>query len=135
MYKNILVPISFDSNRDTPRAIDVAKTLADADGVITLLHVIENIPSFALASLPPGYLIHRRQEAEAELDAMAADLPNGTSVVVAGHAGRTVLDWAADKGVDCIVMAGHRPGLEDLLLGSTATHVVRHAKCSVHVIR
>ncbi len=135
MYKNILVPISFESNRDMAGAIDVARTLADANGEITLLHVIESIPSFALSSLPPGYLIHRRQEAEAELDAMAADLPNAASVVVTGHAGRTVLDWAADKGVDCIVMASHRPGLDNLILGSTATHVVRHTKCAVHVIR
>lgn len=135
MYKNILVPISFDNDRDAAGAIDVAKVLADADGTITLLHVIESAPSFVLNSLPSGYLIKRRQEAQIELDAMAADLPNGASIVTNGHSGRTVLDWAADKGVDCIVIASHRPGLEDLLLGSTATQVVRHANCAVHVVR
>jgi len=135
MYRNILVPISFDGSRDAEGAIAVARKLANEGGAITLLHVIENVPSFALASLPSGYLMHRRKEAEAELAAMAADLPNGSSVVITGHSGRSILDWAADKGVDCIVIASHRPGLEDLLLGSTATHVVRHAQCSVHVVR
>ncbi|VAV92958.1 Universal stress family protein RD1_4076 [hydrothermal vent metagenome] len=135
MYKNILVPISFDNDRDAAGAIDVAKMLADTDGIITLLHVIENVPSFVLTSLPSGLLAKRRQEAQAELDAMAANLPNGASIVTSGHSGRTVLDWAADKDVDCIVIASHRPGMRDLLLGSTATQVVRHATCAVHVIR
>ncbi|MBT8411941.1 MAG: universal stress protein, partial [Octadecabacter sp.] len=44
-------------------------------------------------------------------------------------------DFATDNSIDCIIMASHQPGLEDYFLGSTAARVVRHAKCSVHVIR
>lgn len=135
MYKNILVPVSFDEDRDAAGAIKVARALADEAAVITVLHVVEQIPSYALTSLPPGYLIERRQAVEAELDQMIADLPGVSAVVVTGHSGRTVLDWAEEKNVDCIVIASHRPGMQDLLLGSTATQVVRHANCAVHVIR
>jgi len=71
----------------------------------------------------------------AELKAMAEKIPNGHSDVISGHAGRTVLDWAYKNDIDCIVIASHRPGMQDLLLGSTATQIVRHAVCSVHVIR
>ena len=39
------------------------------------------------------------------------------------------------QGVDLIIVASHRPGLQDYFLGSTAAKVVRHAKCSVLVIR
>jgi len=42
---------------------------------------------------------------------------------------------AQEKGVDLIIIASHRPGLQDYFLGSTAAKVVRHAKCSVLVIR
>ena len=34
-----------------------------------------------------------------------------------------------------IVIASHDPGLADYLLGSTAGRVVRHAHCSVLVVR
>jgi nucleotide-binding universal stress UspA family protein len=36
---------------------------------------------------------------------------------------------------DLIVLAAHRPELKDYLLGPNASRVVRHAKCSVYVIR
>jgi nucleotide-binding universal stress UspA family protein len=42
---------------------------------------------------------------------------------------------AEEKGADLIIIASHRPGLKDYFLGSTAAKVVRHAKCSVLVIR
>jgi universal stress protein F len=33
------------------------------------------------------------------------------------------------------VIASHRPGIQDYFLGSTASRVVRHANCTVHVMR
>lgn len=135
MYKNILVPVSLDDDRDVDGAIKVARTLADEGGTIHLLHVVEHIPGYAITYLSPEYLTERRKAVVAELEAMAAKIPNGESAVVTGHSGRTVLDWAFKHNIDCIVIASHRPGLENLLLGSTATQVVRHAECAVHVIR
>ena len=58
-----------------------------------------------------------------------------TPVVVDGHSARTILDYAEEHGVDCIVMASHRPDITDYFLGSTAARVVRHAACAVHVLR
>jgi nucleotide-binding universal stress UspA family protein len=36
---------------------------------------------------------------------------------------------------DLIVMASHKPTVTDYLLGANAAHVVRHAGCSVMVVR
>ena len=135
MYSHVLVPISFDEDRDAAGAAKVAQLLAGENGRITLLHVIEQIPSYAISYLPPEYLSESRGAAEAELADMAAQLPRAQGLVVEGHSGRTILDWAEANAVDCIVIASHRPGMQDLLLGSTATQVVRHAACAVHVIR
>ncbi len=52
-----------------------------------------------------------------------------------GHSSRTILDQASENSNDCIVMHSHRPSVQDYFLGSTAAHVVRHAGCSLHVIR
>ena len=46
-----------------------------------------------------------------------------------------ILDVAEELGVDQIILAAHRPSLVDGLLGSNAARVVRHAKCSVQVVR
>ncbi|WP_245271088.1 universal stress protein [Hoeflea phototrophica] len=55
--------------------------------------------------------------------------------VQARHPGSTIVEYAAAHEIDCIIIASHRPGLQDCFLGSTASRVVRHAKCAVHVIR
>ena len=135
MYKNILVPISFDRERDAAGAIDVAKTLLGKEGQITLLHVIEHIPDYAASYLPSNFLTEKRKHIEEDLDKVVKGVPGATGAVVSGHAGRTILDWAETHDTDCIVIASHRPGMQDLLLGSTAAKVVRHAGCAVHVLR
>ncbi|WP_170332231.1 universal stress protein [Ruegeria arenilitoris] len=135
MYHNILVPISFDAERDTSGPLKLAQILATPDAQVTLLHVVEHIPDYAISYMPVEYLTEARKAIQTELDMLAEKLPNATGVVIEGHSGRTILDWAETNKPDLIVMASHRPGMQDLLLGSTATHVVRHAGCAVHVVR
>ncbi|SLN49104.1 universal stress protein [Ruegeria meonggei] len=135
MYHNILVPISFDSERDISGPLKLAEILATPDAQVTLLHVVEHIPNYAISYMPPEYLIEARKAIQLELDALAAKLPKAVGIVVEGHSGRTILDWAEAHKPDLIVIASHRPGMQDLLLGSTANHVVRHAACAVHVVR
>ncbi len=135
MYHNILVPISFDAERDTSGPLKLAQLLATPDAQVTLLHVVEHIPNYAISYMPPEYLTEARKAIQAELDALASQLPNARGLVIEGHSGRTILDWAEANNPDLIIMASHRPGMQDLLLGSTASHVVRHAGCAVHVVR
>ncbi|WP_170563005.1 universal stress protein [Ruegeria atlantica] len=135
MYHNILVPISFDAERDISGPLKLAEILATPDAQVTLLHVVEHIPNYAISYMPPEYLTEARKALQMELDTLAEKLPNAKGVLVEGHSGRTILDWADEHKPDLIIMASHRPGMQDLLLGSTANHVVRHAACAVHVVR
>lgn len=135
MYNKILVPVSFDSDRNTAGAIQVAQALSATGAQITLMHVMEHIPGYAISYMPTDYVAESRVAIEQELAEMGSALPNAQAVVVEGHSGRTIVDWADENGVDCIVIASHRPGMQDLLLGSTASQVVRHASCAVHVLR
>lgn len=135
MYKKILVPVSFDDDRNAAEAISVARKLVDDDGTITLFHVMEQIPRYAVNYFPEGYRDEAKDAITATLEDMAKDIANGHGLVVEGHSGRTILDWSGENGVDCIVIASHRPGMQDYLLGSTAAQVVRHAQCAVHVVR
>ncbi|WP_146590048.1 universal stress protein [Puniceibacterium confluentis] len=135
MYKNIMVPISFDDEARIAAAMKVATLLATEGGDITLMHVIEEIPVYVINYLPKDYMTGSRLAIEADLVRLAAAYGATGHELVEGHSGRTILEWAEQQAVDLIVMGSHRPGMQDLLIGSTATHVVRHAACAVHVLR
>lgn len=135
MYSNILVPVSFEADRKAGEALDIAQAIRDPSGRITLLHVMEHLPAYASEYLPDDHQEKARAEIMAGLLAMAEGVENARVEVVEGHSARTILDVADKEKTDCIVIASHRPGLQDYFLGSTAAHVVRHAPCSVHVLR
>jgi len=135
MYHNILVPISFDSERDVSGPLKLAGHLATPGAKITLLHVVEHIPGYAISYMPVDYLAEARKAIREELEELAATVPGAEGVVIEGHSGRSILDWAETNKPDLIIIASHRPGMQDLLLGSTASQVVRHAACAVHVVR
>ena len=135
MYSNILVPISFDEDRDAVGALEIAGAIAAEGAKITLIHVMEQIPAYAISYMSADYMAQSRRAIEEELGQMAEGLPGATGLVIDGHSGRAILDYAERDKTDCIIIASHRPGMQDLFLGSTASQVVRHATCAVHVIR
>ena len=135
MYKNILVPIALDHDRDTSEALGIAKALSAKGAKITALHVMEEVPAYVAQYLPEGQLEDNVKELAARMKEALAGEANIKIKVVSGHAGHAIVDFAKHNGVDCIVVASHRPGLTDFFLGSTAARVVRHAPCAVHVSR
>ncbi len=135
MYSNILVPVIFDEGHNTEASIAAARALADAGAKFTVLHVIETIPGYVSIQIPEDILARSRNEMVTQTKHWAEKLSNASAEVVSGHAGTAIVDYASENGIDCIVLASHKPGFENLFLGSTADRVVRHAQCSVHVIR
>ena len=135
MYSNILVPVSFDSERDSQGALDIAQTLRSEGGKITCLHVMELLPRYATEYLPADHLQAARADIQESLQKMVEGIPDASALVIDGHSSRTILDHAGNNNTDLIIIASHQPGMQDYLLGSTAAKVVRHAKCAVHVLR
>ncbi len=135
MYDKILVPIAFDEDHDDSKALPVARLLANPGAQIVLFHVMDEIPPYAMSYLAEDFRSESRDAIIAELKKRTEGTENAQVVVVDGHSGRTIVDWAGDHEVDCIVISSHRPGLQDYFLGSTAARVVRHAPCAVHVLR
>ena len=136
MYKDILVPIVFDHDPSDQQALAVAHNLAKAGGKVTLLHIVEELPGFITVQLPEEIYKDTIAEAKSKLQALAKTLPIPIDVMVeTGHASRRILQCAEQLKADCIVISSHKPGLSDYFLGSTAAQVVRHATCTVHVLR
>jgi nucleotide-binding universal stress UspA family protein len=135
MYKNILVPVSFEADRNAQGAMEIAQALRATGGTITCLHVLEQLPKYATEYLPAGHLEAAKADIVEGLKSLVDGVSDATTVVTDGHASRTILAHAENNDVDLIIIASHQPGMQDYLLGSTAAKVVRHAKCAVHVLR
>lgn len=135
MYKNILIPVLFDEGHDTDASFRAARALADKDAKFTVLHVMEEIPNYARLEILSSAIEDSRKKIAEKLAEKAMAIPSATPVLISGHSGRSIVEYANGNNIDCIVVASHQLGLSDIFLGSTAAKVVRHAKCSVHVIR
>ena len=136
MYKTILVPIDMSHLAEGEAIVKLAASHAAQGSKIILLNVVEDIPNWAAVNLPVGVLDRSVESTKAELRAIAKASGVHMDVDVrTGHSYDTILEVAKEKDVNLIIIASHRPGLQDYFLGSTAAKVVRHANCSVLVVR
>ena len=139
MYSSILVPVDLAEPSSWQKALPVAQELARSFGAsVTLVHVISDLV-LAVEAEWSGLALRRIVEtAEARLRNLAAEYAADGSIaaqVATGPVYRGVLEAAAKVGADLIVMASHRPQMKDYLIGENAERVVRHAPCSVLVVR
>ncbi len=136
MYNTILVPIDMSHVVEGKANINLAAQHAADDAKIILLNVVEEIPTWAAAQLPANIIKDSFEAVQTEMKAIANASGMKIDVEVrAGHSYNTILDVARENNVDLIIIASHSPGLQDYFLGSTAAKVVRHANCSVLVVR
>lgn len=139
----ILVPVDFSPGSEA--ALDWAQAIARAfEARIVLLHVLDvsvsaivGGPGGVLVPPPPEALLDQmREEARAEMAALAARVPGAATLVHEGTPRHEILAAAQEVGADLIVMGTHgRTGLAHLLFGSVAEHVVRHAPVPVFTVR
>lgn len=141
MYKEILLAVDVEDSEDQMKAVTTAVEYAKVFG--STLHVMNVVPSYGMAMVgtyfPPDYEEKAMAQAKENLHAFCEKhIPEGIEVQhIVGH-GRIyqeVLRYAEEIGAELIVMASHKPGLEDYLVGPNAERVMRHANCSVLVVR
>jgi universal stress protein F len=149
MPKKILVPIDL-SQPDTIAPVLAAgvEQARASEGDLTVMTVV---PDF-ISGLDWRYAIRGEtggsqdfdmralvQEALEKLNAVVAEhVVEGMTVetvVRHGTVYQQVLDVADVIGADQIVVGALRPQISDYLLGPNTASIVRHAKCSVTVVR
>ncbi len=140
MFKNILVAVDLEHGTHSDDLLRIASYIAITHGArVHLLTVVAAAPAVVSQFLPENYEKMASGKIETELAALAAkvDLAEGAadSSVRFGDVYQEILAHANKIGVDLIIVASHKPNVGDFLLGTTAARVVRHASCSVLVIR
>ena len=140
MFKTILVPVDLGEVEAAKPAIDKAVELAGSSGgALRLIYVRAIVPVTYMEFMPPAFDQEQQGTAEDKLADVAAGvaLPaeRVSAVVRLGSVYAEVLDEAEKTGTDLIVVGSHRPTMATYLLGSNASTIVRHARCSVLVVR
>ena len=137
--KTILVPVDIAQTEAAAAALGLARDMAGMHGAgVVLLNVLEKVPGYVASQLPKTFHENALADAAARLNEFAAGhgLAGTAEIVVReGHPPTEILEHANKIGADMIVIASHDPGLADYFLGSVAARVVRHAHCSVLVVR
>ncbi len=140
MFKNFLVAVDLEHDTHNGGLLRVTSDMANAQGAqVHLLHVIRAAPAVVSQFLPKSYESMASERVEKDLTTLAAklDLDEGSATVSVrfGDVYQEILAHADNIGADLIIVASHKPNVGDYLLGTTAARVVRHASCSVFVVR
>ncbi len=140
-YANILLPIDLGHPSSWSRALPTALDLARHYGAhLNILTVLPDMGMPVVGSyFPEDFEKKARAKAEKALDAwlkenMPGDVPADAYVAV-GTIYDEIIAVAGKLKCDLIVMASHRSGMKDYLLGPNASRVVRHATQDVFVVR
>ncbi len=141
MYATVLLPVDLNDEASWRKPAPTAVALCRTFGAP--LHVVTVVPEFGLPIVgqhfPPDYEATMHGEVGERLRAFVAEhVPADVAMaphLVHGKPYVEILNAAKAVGADLIVLGAHRPELSDYLLGPNAARVVRHAPCSVMVVR
>lgn len=140
MFKKILVPIDPSEVEFGAKALETGVGLAkQSGGDLRLVAVVPIVGGYVTEFLPPDYQGQVEKQTTERLQDLAKDagMPAGkaTTAIRLGSVYHEVVDEAEAWGADLIVTASHRPTMATYLIGSNAAKIVRHAPCSVMVVR
>jgi universal stress protein F len=140
MFSKILVAVDLTDPGADPKGIAQAVELANSSGgIVRLVNIQPLLPATFMEYVPADFDAEQEKRAASALQAVVATIKlpaerlSGT--VRVGGIYHEILAEAADWGADLIVVGSHRPVVSDYLLGSNAKTIVRHALCSVLVVR
>ncbi|KPQ07932.1 MAG: universal stress protein family protein [Rhodobacteraceae bacterium HLUCCA12] len=138
--RTVLLPIDLSDANSWQKPLAEALAILGANGV---LHVVSVLPDFGLSQVSGFFRKDFERDALKAMgkslkDWVAENVPDAVEVhphILHGTIYDEILRAADKLKPDVIVMASHRPELKDYLLGPNAARVVRHAPCSVYVVR
>ena len=134
--------LAIDNSKFSEAAVQAVIARHKLQGLeVRVLHAAEP-PTLFTAPEMAEYIPPKEsaEEAKAIVAKAAAELRsagvNATTAVTQGDAKSVILDDAKTWGADLIVVGSRgRKGLDRFMLGSVSEAVLRHAHCSVEVVR
>jgi nucleotide-binding universal stress UspA family protein len=140
MFRRILLAVDLADESPTPKVLRQALELAAfAEGELRLVNVQPLLPSTFMEYVPADFdaalEAHAREALERIVAKIEAPKVKISTAVASGSVYHELLREATEWKADLIVVGSHRPVMSDYLIGSNAKTIVRHAQCSVLVLR
>lgn len=142
MFKKVLYPVDVEEGGFCEDLLhDVLGEVRKAGASLYLMYVMPGFGTPLVASFFPAGAVKRAVAAAKEHmeEFVKTRIPEDIDVhaiVREGSPYEEILDEAEKNQIDLIIIPSHnREGVDRWLLGSTAAKVVRHAQCSVMVLR
>ena len=141
MYKRILVPVDLDDLSIMDKVFNLIGVFFSQDQAsnIRLINVQPIVPVGILGYLPPSFDEDMDHQVQTNFDRLLSERNLSdhkvTKIIRRGSVSDEILAESKDWSADIIIIGSHRPSMTTYLLGSNAASIVRHAKCSVLVIR
>lgn len=143
MTQSVLCAVDVSNGDDDLPTIQKAAQLAALDGA--QLDVVSVLPDYGMNQVSTffGADHHDKmvEEAKGLLNEVVtkalgdAQNTNVRHIVATGRVYEEVLNVAKKTNASLIVVGAHKEDISDYLLGPNAARIVRHATCSVHVLR
>jgi len=141
MFKHILLPVDLGEESSWKKTVPVAIDQCKSSGA--KLSMLTVIPDFGMSIVgqyfPDNYEKDVAKKILEQLHTFVKQqIPEDIRVkhiVGEGSVYEVILNIAEEIKPDLIIMSSHRPELKDYLLGPNSARVVRHATCSVLVVR
>lgn len=140
MFHRIVLAVDLADPASGPKGLAQALELVtQSGGELRLVNVQPLLPATFMEYVPAEFDEEQEKRANEALAAIAAKvaLPK-ERVSIAALSGGVHVELLRDAEAwraDLVVVGSHRPVMSDYLLGSNAKTIVRHAQCSVLVVR
>ncbi|MFA9420506.1 MAG: universal stress protein [Gammaproteobacteria bacterium] len=141
MPDNILFPVDLEHTAESEKALKIAiEEARRSNAKLTIMTVAPGFGMPIVASyFEKGAVKNALKEIARQLKQYVDDnIPDDVetrAIVVEGNPAELILKQAQNDNIDLIVIASHNSQIENLLLGSCAAKVVRHAHCTVTVVK
>ena len=141
MHKNILFPVDLEHTVEAKKALKIA--IEEAQRSKAKLTVMTVAPGFGMPIVASFFdelavkkaLKEIARHLKRYVDDNIPDDIETRAIVNEGNPAELILKQAQKDKIDLIVIASHNSQIENLLLGSCAAKVVRHAHCTVTVVK
>ncbi len=135
--KRILV--AYDGSRPSQKALDIARDIArtDADVEVLIVHIVRLFSSGGAAAGIDTVILDEVETIKAELDELAAALPNAARVIIlkGSSPADLILNCARDEQADLIIMGSRGKGGVKGYLGSVSYAVVKDSPVTVMIAK
>jgi len=138
--RKILFPV--DLSQSASHVADYVAMMADKfDAEVHLVYVAHVTQYYASIEIPETYMGNFENElidrAKKQLGHFVETHFSGREIkakILTGRPGDEIINYAQEEGIDLIVMGHHSTGIERVIFGSVAGHVVKYAPVPILIV-